>query len=221
MQSRLVSILLLAAASLGAQTATPWQSTFSVQKINMGVAGNNPNFPLAPGNQWTYKHGNQSEVVTVLEQTKTIDGVTCRDVEDREMINGQLIGLTHDYYAIDRTTNDIYYMGEDVDVYKNGTVVSHEGGWLSGVNGASFGMMLPGSPKAGQRFYQEQAPGAKDRIEITSTTGKTTTAAGTFDRCVVVEETTPLEKGGDHKVYAPGVGPVKDAEMELVSYVQK
>ena len=220
MRYKLVSILLLAAASLGAQTATPWQSTFSVEKKNLGVVGDNPNFPLAPGNQWTYKHADQSEVVAVLEQTKLIDGVQCRDVEDREMVNGQLIELTHDYYAIDQATNDVYYMGEDVDVYKDGTIVNNDGGWLAGVNGASFGMMLPGSPKVGQRFYQEQAPGAQDRIEIKSTTGKITTAAGSFDHCIVVEETTPLEKGGDRKIYAPGVGPVKDAEMELVLHRQ-
>ena len=93
--------------------------------------------------------------------------------------SGQLIELTHDYYAIDSATNDVYYMGEDVDVYKNGKVAGHEGAWLSGVQGAKFGMMLPGQPKAGQKFLQEQAPGVgMDRIEIKSTAEKDTSRRG-------------------------------------------
>jgi len=216
-----VAVVLLAASSLCAQTGAPWQSSYPVNRKTMGIQGSNANFPLAPGNQWTYKHGNQFEVVTVLDRTKIIDGIQSRAVEDREETNGQLTELTLDYYAIDQATNDVYYMGEDVDEYKNGKVVSHEGGWLSGVNGATFGMMLPGIPKAGQRFYQEQAPNAKDRIEIKSTTEKLTVPAGSFEHCILVEESSTLEKGVDHKWYAPGVGPVKDAEMDLVSYRKK
>ena len=83
--------------------------------------------------------------------------------------------------------------------------------------------MLPGLPKAGQRFYQERAPGVgMDRIEIRSASAKVVTPAGTFDNCILVEETTPLEKGvKDRKWYAKGIGPVKDAEMVLVSYGKK
>ena len=221
MRTILTAIVLLASASFTTQTAAPWQSSFSGARKTMGVKGNNPNFPLIPGNRWTYKHGNQFEVVTVLDKTKTIDGIQSRAVEDREEANGQLVEVTLDYYAIDQANNDVYYMGEDVDVYENGKVVNHEGSWLSGVNGATFSMMLPCKPQAGQRFYQEQAPNAKDRIEIKSTSEKLTTPAGAFDHCILVEESSPLEKGTDHKWYAPGVGPVKDAEMDLVSHRQR
>lgn len=218
MRKLFVAAMILGAASLCAQSGTPWKSTFHVDKKNMGTKGNNPNFPLVPGTRWIYTHANKHEVVTVLDKTKMIDGIESRAVEDREEANGQLVELTLDYYAIDSATNDVYYMGEDVSVYKNGKIVSHEGAWLSGVKGAHFGMMLPGSPTAGQRFYQEQGPGAQDRIEIKSTSEKITTPAGTFENCILVEESSPLEKGVDHKWYAPGVGPVKDAEMELVSH---
>jgi hypothetical protein len=147
-----------------------------------------------------------------------IDGVECRVMEDREMKNGQLAELTRDYYAVDSLTNDVYYMGEDVGVYKNGKVANHEGAWLSGVKGAKFGLFMPGDPRVGRRFYQEQAPGVgMDRIEIVSVSEKVQTPAGTFDKCVKTLETTPLEKGvHDYKWFAPGVGIVKDAEMVLV-----
>ena len=128
-------------------------------KKTLGVKGSNPYFILTPGYQLSYKNGNDTDTVTVLNETKVIDGVETRVVEDREMKNGQLIELTSDYYAIDSVTNDVYYFGEDVDTYRNGKVTGHEGAWLSGVKGAKFGLMMPGKPKVGQRFYQEQAPG--------------------------------------------------------------
>jgi hypothetical protein len=221
MRTIFVGVLLLIAPPLFAQTATPWQSSFPVKKSDMGVQGNNPYLPLIPGTQWTYKHKNEFEVITVLDRTRMIDGVECRPVEDREEIGGQLTELTLDYYAIDQATNDIYYMGEDVDEYKNGKVVSHDGSWLSGVNGATFGMLLPGTPQVGQRFYQEQAPGAKDRIEIKSTSERITTPAGTFEHCVVVEESSAIEKGVSRKWYARGIGAVRDAEMDLETYKKK
>ena len=216
-------ILLAGALTLAGQTDKTWQSVFPVDKRNLGVKGSNPWFPLTPGYQLTYKHGNDTIVDTVLNETKMIDGVETRVVEDRETKSGQLVELTHDYYAIDSVTNDVYYFGEDVDVYKNGKIVSHEGAWLSGVKGAKFGLFMPGSPKVGQKFYQEMAPGVgMDRIEIVSGSERVVTPAGTFEKCIHALETTPLEKGvTDHKWYAAGIGPVKDGDAPLVQYGKK
>ena len=41
------------------------------------------------------------------------------------------------------------------------------------------------------------------------------TAAGAFEHCVHLRETTPLERDISHKYYAPGIGIVKDDEFEL------
>jgi hypothetical protein len=218
----IVAMLLAGAAALAAQPAKDFQSVFAVEKKNLGIKGANPYFPLTPGYQLSYAHGKDTDTLTVLNETKMIDGVVTRVVEDRELKNGRLIELTRDYYAIDAATNDVYYMGEDVDVYKNGKVVGHEGAWLSGVNGAKFGLMMPGTPKAALKFYQELAPKVgQDRAEIISVDEKITTPAGTFEKCVHVVETSALEKGlHDHKWYAPGVGQVRDAEMLLVKYTR-
>jgi hypothetical protein len=217
---RTPGLLLAVALALAAQPAKDFQSVFAADKKNLGTKGDNPYFPLAPGRQLSYRHGKDTDTLTVLAETKVIDGVECRVVEDRELKNGRLVELTRDYYAIDSTTNDVYYMGEDVDVYKNGKVTGHQGAWLSGVKGAKFGLMMPGDPKPGQKFYQELAPGVgMDRAEILSVDEKIVTPAGTFERCIHVVETSQLEKGlRDHKWYAHGIGPVKDAEMLLVNY---
>jgi hypothetical protein len=202
----------------GAKKTDEWKSSFPVDKKNLGPTGTNPYFILQPGFKLYYEHGKNTLTTTVLPETKTIDGVRTRVVEDREMKNGQLAELTRDYYAIDRTTGDVYYFGEDVDTYKNGKVVDHKGAWLSGVKGAKFGLMMPGQIKTGLKFYQEQAPGVgMDRAELVSVGEKVTTPAGVFEQCIHFKETSPLEKGtAEHKWYAPGVGVVKESEFVLV-----
>ena len=208
----------LGALALGAQNAGTWQSQFPVEKKTLGTAGENPYFNLTPGLRLEYRNGSEVLVTSVLNETKTIDGVETRVVEDRETKNGKLVELTRDYFAIDKATGDVYYFGEDVDVYKDGKVVSHEGAWLSGVKGAKFGLIMPGKPTAGQRFYNEQAPGVgMDRAEIIAVNEVVSTPAGKFEKCVRLHETSAIEKTlSDHKWFAPGVGMVKDGKMVLV-----
>lgn len=218
--SLLIALTLAAAAAVlaWAAAAEDWQSSFAVDKKNLGVSGTNPYFLLQPGHRLHYAHGKATLTTTVLAETKIVDGVTTRVVEERETKNGQLVELAHDYYAIDSKTGDLYYFGEDVDTYKGGKVAAHEGAWLSGVKGARFGLMMPGEIKVGRKFYQELAPGiGMDRAELISVGEKITTPAGTFENCVHFKETSPLEKGmAGHKWYAPGVGVVKEGEFVLV-----
>ena len=162
-------------------------------------------------------------MVTVLDDTKVVGGVETRVVEERETHGGALAEVSRNYFAIDRRTKDLYYFGEDVDSYKDGKVVNHDGAWHHGAGGAKFGMMLPGTPAVGMRYYQEQAPGvAMDRAEVASVSGTLTVPAGTFSKCLRTEETTPLEPGTrEYKVYAPGVGLVRDGALDLVSWTKK
>ena len=97
--------------------------------------------------------------------------------------------------ATDRNTADVYYFGEDVDNYKKGKVVSHDSAWRAGANGARFGLMIPARPALGQMFYQEVAPKiAMDRVEVVSIDETVKTAAGAFEHCIHLRETTPLER---------------------------
>ena len=196
--------------------ASDWKSTFSVDKANLVSKGKTPYFILEPGYVSHFQGGNETLTITVLDETKLVDGVQTRVVEEREEKNGKLVEVSRNYFAIDKTTNDLYYFGEDVDIYKDGKVVDHEGGWLSGVAGAKFGMMMPGKPKVGDKFYQELAPKvAMDRCEIVAIEGEFKTPAGTFKNCLRVKDTSPLEKGTSQKVYAPGVGLIKDDDVLL------
>jgi hypothetical protein len=59
---------------------------------------------------------------------------------------------------------------------------------------------------------------AMDRAQIVSVGERVTTPAGTFEKCLKTEETTPLEPGDkEYKLYAPGVGLVRDGPLVLIS----
>jgi hypothetical protein len=99
-------------------------------------------------------------------------------------------------------------------------LVSHSGAWLAGENGAKAGLMMPGKPVLGMKYYQEIAPGvAMDRAEIVSLDDDFETPAGTFSNSLRTSEGTalnPLER--EYKTYAPGIGLIQDASLLLTEY---
>lgn len=188
---------------------------FKVEKADLVPTGKNAYFSLEPGHKLVYKGGKVTLTITVLDETKVVDGVTTRIIEEREEKDGKPLEVSRNFFAIDKTTGDVYYFGEEVDDYKDGKLAGHGGAWLSGVKGATFGLLMPARPKVGDKFYQELAPKeAMDRAEIVSLNAELKTPAGTF-KCVHVKETSAIESGASHKWYAPGVGLVKDDELVL------
>jgi len=208
--------ILLVTGALRTEGEQGWQESFPVDKANLVDQGRGEYFVLEPGYRLVFSHGIDTLTVSVLDETKLVDGVRTRIVEERETKRGKLEEVSRNYFAIDKTNNDVYYFGEDVDMYKDGIVVGHGGSWLSGANGARFGLMMPGKPRVGARYYQEFAPKvAMDRAEIVSVTEEVKVPAGSFTRCVRTRETSGIEHGTESKWFAPGVGLVKDAEFAL------
>ena len=217
--------VIFAIASIDPGLASPqtgrsagFTTEFFVESSDLATAGNNPYFILEPGVQSIFEGGKTRLVITVTDDTKRVDGVDTRVVEERESKDGHLIEVSRNYFAISRRTNAVYYFGEDVDMYENDKVVSHEGAWLAGVAGAKPGLMMPSTILLGARYYQEIAPKvAMDRAEIVSMTEAIKTPAGEFRGCVKIEETTPLEPGvREAKYYARGVGLIQDGDLKLV-----
>ena len=193
-----------------------YRDTFTVDKANLTDTGRNTYFILEPGYRLVFQNGKDTLTVTVLGETKMVDGVRTRIVEERETEGGQLAEVSRNYFAIDRTTGDVYYFGEDVDEYKDGKVVGHGGAWLSGANGGRFGLMVPAKPRVGDRYYQEIAPKvAMDRAEVVSVTEEVKVPAGAFKGCLHTKESSAIEGGVEDKWYAPDVGLIKDADFVL------
>jgi hypothetical protein len=221
--------LILPVALPGLLSAAPdaWKEPFDVPAGNFSSTGKNKYFSIEPGYQLVLEGEEDgrktSLVITVLDETKTVEGIETRVVEERESAGGVPIEVSRNFFAIDRKTGDVYYFGEDVDEYKNGKIASHGGSWLAGKNGARYGLFMPAAPKVGQKFYQEIAPKvAMDRAQIVSVDEAVKVPAGSFKNCLKVEETTPLEADTkEHKLYAPEVGLLTDGGMKLVKYGMK
>jgi hypothetical protein len=224
----------LTAVSLAAALITPapaaekktkpgdWTPTLAPVDEPLTNIGRNACFILEPGYQLllTGKDGRkQTELtITVLDDTQEIAGVPTRVVEERETADGKLVEVSRNFFALGVKTANLYYFGEDVDIYKGEKVV-HEGAWHAGEGGAKHGILLPGALKVGDRYYQEQAPGvAMDRAENVSTNQTAKTPAGSFEHCLKTKETTPLESGTGYKCYAPGVGLVQDGNLQLTRH---
>lgn len=197
-----------------------WTSEFSVNKDDLASTGRNPFFILEAGYTLVLEGGNEKLVITVLNETFTVDGVETRVVEERETIGGNLVEVSRNYFAIDTRSKDIYYFGEDVHMYAGGQLSSHSGTWLSGVGGARFGLMMPGRVTLEAKHYQEIAPGiAMDRARIIGLRETLVTPAGEYTNVLKVEETTALEPlVTEYKYYAPGVGMIRDGPLELVEF---
>jgi len=214
-------VVLAATARSGEKTKDDgsWTTDFPLEKGELASSGRNPYFILEPGYSLVLKGDEEQVTVTVLAQTKKVDGVETRVVEERETKGGKLAEVSRNFFAISKRTNDVFYFGEEVDVYKDDKLVSHEGAWLAGAKDAKFGLMMPGRSSLHARYYQEIAPKvAMDRAENISVSETVKTPAGEFKNCLKVEETTPLEPGKEYKYYAPGIGLVQDGSLKLVKY---
>jgi hypothetical protein len=177
----------------------------------------NPWWPMRPGSRWVYRETDpegtkQRVVVTVTRKTKRIaNGVTARVVHDVVTEDGELVEVTDDWYAQDRCGN-IWYLGEATAEYENGRVVSREGSFEAGGDGAEAGVIMPTKPRVGMRYRQEHYAGhAEDRAEIASRKEQVEVPYGHFGRGTVLmtRDLNPLEpRVLELKFYARGIGPV-------------
>jgi len=208
----------------GQENVNTWTETFQVDKESFISSGSHPYFNLTPGYQLKLEGQEGSKqvtlIITVLEETKQVDNVETRIVEEKEYKEGEIIEISRNFFAINKKDMSVYYFGEEVDIYKHGKIIIHEGAWESGVDGARFGLMMPGIVLLGSRYYQEIAPDiAMDRAEIISVNDSLKTPAGLFRNCIKIEETSPLEPGHKgYKIYAPGIGLIKDSSLLLIEH---
>jgi hypothetical protein len=204
--------------------AGDWQEEFDLANRTLSPTGESTFFILKPGFQLVLESSKMKLVVTVLDKTKEIGGITTRVVEEREEKNGKLYEISRNYFAIDKETGDVFYFGEDVDFYKKGEIVRHTGEWLAYENGNRPGLIMPGNPEVGMKYYQELAEGvAMDRAEVVSTTATYETPAGEFQNCLRTEESSKIKtffvfSPKEYKTYAPGIGLIQDEKLKLVSY---
>lgn len=173
----------------------------------------NPWFPLAPGSTWTYESSGGRAVEVTVAGTTTIAGVEATAVDTVERTGrGRVVAESTAWFGQDRAGN-VWHLGD-------------EGVWQAGRSGARAGLAMPATPRVGDGFAQELAPGvAQDESRVLATDARRTTPYDAFEDLVQVEETSPLEPGVTTEAfYARGVGLVLEvttgagpsSDLELV-----
>ena len=214
-----------------ALSAAPYKPLIDPSRFSTTI--DNPYFPLSPGTVLTFKGTSEGEqevdIVTVTRRTKTILGVTCVVVRDEVKVSGETTELTFDWYAQDRDGN-VWYFGEDSREMENGKIVSREGSWEAGRDGAQPGVIMPATRTVGLAYRQEYDRGtAEDQAKIVSVSETVSVSYGSFERVVVTEDTSRLDpKIVERKYYAAGIGEVFEKNvkgpqetLELVSSARR
>lgn len=184
------------------------------------IVSHNEYFPIGVGSSWHFfgeEEGVELELlITVLDETENVGGVTTRVIEEREWEDGDLLEVSRNYYA-ETSEETVCYFGEAVDIYEDGEIVSHDGAWRADDPGNAPGIFMPGDPRPGMTYKMENAPG------IAEDTGKIVgfravrVPAGRF-WTIRVQETNPLDGGVGYKYFAEGVGLVIDGPALLEEY---
>jgi len=177
----------------------------------------NPWLPLTPGSEWRYRSttngGEESITVTVLDETREVQGVTATVVRRTSVRGRGPAEETFDWFAQDADGN-VWHLGE-------------EASWEAGVDGAEAGLAMPARPRVGDGYRREYAGGvAEDRAEVLGLDGSASVPYGDLTDLLETEDTSPLRPGVvDRVLYARDVGLVRDQTVaggdelvELVSF---
>jgi hypothetical protein len=144
-----------------------------------------------------------------------VAGVRATVVEDTLVLKGRVEEHTFDWYAQDDQGN-VWYLGERTAEYdRQGNVISTEGSWETGVDGAKSGIFMPAHPHVGDTFRQEFLPGeAEDHFRIMTLDGSRNVPYGSFNNVMRTREWTPLELGTrDAKYYVKGIGEIEETAV--------
>lgn len=223
--SRIAAVLLPlalagAGAGAGAGAAPAPAAAAAIDPANFVAHVDNPWFPLKPGSLYRYtgtKDGKSAvDVLTVTHRTKRIVGVPTVVIRDRLYLDGKLEETTTDWYTQDRRGN-VWYFGERTAVLNAaGRVISREGSWRTGVDGARPGIFMPAHPKVGRTYAQEHYKGhAEDHFTIRDLSASVTVPFITTTHALRTTEQTPLEPGVlDAKFYVRGIGTIQERQLK-------
>jgi|GEM_PF-1981418 len=158
------------------------------------------------------------------------DEVECRELEEWEVADGEIVEISWNYFA-EADDGTVYYFGEVVDKYEGGEVVAHDGSWLVGgpsgddpldtVTASRPTVFMPANPQAGDRWKAEDLPaaGIEEFDRVQRIVRRLETPYGAFRHVLHVEERTPEVAT---KWYAPRVGFVqqRSSDGEVVALIE-
>ena len=223
-QLAFTAIFLVIPAFADAVDDDGWQDSFPIESYTMTATGENRYWSLTPGRFVVLgsleADGSEFVIISVLDETEMVDGVETRVIEEREFKDGELAEISRNFFAMAEETKDVFYFGEDVDYYEDGEITRHDGEWRAGKDDARAGLYMPAEPVVGMKYYMEVAPNAAmDRAEIFETGATVVAPKATFEDCLIVTESSPLEPDDEsYKRYAPEIGMIYDDGLEVYKH---
>ncbi|NKB34898.1 MAG: hypothetical protein GKR91_17520 [Pseudomonadales bacterium] len=210
-------------AVLGEDPYDPDLDDITFVSLDDIAANPNPYFPLVVGNTWVYENDEETITVTVLDQTREIDGVEAIVVQDVVMEEGELVEDTFDWYAQDDEGN-VWYMGELSRNYEDGELSDIDGSWEAGEEGAKAGILFRAMPIVDEVLRQEYAIGEAEDIGQTVRLDSDESTDSGFEcnsNCLETLESTPLEPEAlETKIYLPGTGLLMEIDLEEDSRIE-
>src|SRR3990172_12728467 len=182
---------------------------------------NNPFFPVVVDSQ-SMLEGVDDEgatillIITVLDETEVVADVTTRVLEEMELVDDELIEVSRNFFA-QAPDGTVCYFGEEVDIFEDGVIVSHEGAWRADEPGNQPGIIMLANPVVGDIYSQEDAPEvAEDQAEVQALGETIVVPAGTFNDTLRTEDCNRLDGTTDTKVFVRDIGLAIDEDVELV-----
>jgi len=146
--------------------------------------------------------------VTLLPETRIIEWegqrVETLVSQYNAFLGGRIEEVAYNYYA-QADDGSVWYFGEDVFDFRDGTVVVTEGTWLAGRDGPAA-MIMPADPQVGDVYRTENAPGfVFEEVTVRSTDETLDGPLGPIQGGMLADE---LHSDGktEQKVFAPGYG---------------
>ena len=146
---------------------------------------------------------------TLLPETRLIEWTQNETVETRvsqyiAYLDGRIQEAALDFYA-QADDGSVWYFGEEVHEYRDGSVFSTEGTWLAGRDGPPA-MIMPDVPRIGDVHRPENIPAvAFEEVEIKTVAKTVAGPTGPVEGAIVGRE---LHDDGSYsdKIFAPGYG---------------
>jgi len=191
----------------------PYAPAFEVANFSDPLV--NDYFPLEPGLTAVFEGGDERVEVTVTAETRVVMGVTTHVITDQVFVDGELQEDTVDWYAADNFGN-VWYFGEETAEYEGGEIVSTEGSWEAGVDGAQPGIIMLADPEVGDAYRQEFYAGeAEDVARVYAVDESITTPVGMWTLVIVTEDWSELTpEVRERKWYAPLAGVVFEETVQ-------
>ncbi|MBA3740969.1 MAG: hypothetical protein H0W98_07490 [Chloroflexi bacterium] len=119
-------------------------------------------------------------------------------------LDGRLHEVAYDFYA-QADDGSVWYFGEDVFNFADGTIVDTHGTWIAGTDGPAA-MIMPADPQVGHVYRPENIPGfVFEEVTVKAVDERLEGPLGSIEGGLLIEE-LHMDGATEDKTFAPGYG---------------